>query len=66
MQKREKEGASVPWGVEQEIRRARKIPGLIYDAGDWGKEPLIRVFGRDAIDVAQKISTIATTIGKGR
>ncbi len=61
-----KEGASVPWGVEQAIRRAGKIPDLIYDVGDWGKEPLIRIFGIDAVDVAQKISAIATTIGKGR
>jgi hydroxymethylpyrimidine kinase/phosphomethylpyrimidine kinase len=63
---KETEGASVPWGVEKAIRSAGRIPDIIYDLGDWGKEPLIRVFGRDAVDVAKKIVRIAdATKGSG-
>lgn len=60
---KETEGASVPWGVEQAIRKMGKVPDLVYDLGDWGKEPLIRVFGKDAVDVARKITSIADAIG---
>ncbi|MEM4896275.1 MAG: thiamine-phosphate synthase family protein, partial [Ignisphaera sp.] len=32
---------------------------IVYDFGDVGKEPMIRIFGKDAIDVAKKIIAIA-------
>jgi hypothetical protein len=35
------------------------VPDLIYDLGDIGKEAMIRVFGRDAFDVANKVTSIA-------
>ncbi len=54
-----KEGGTIPWGVEQAIKRVGKVPDVIYDPGDWGKEPAIKIFGRDAIEVANKIIAIA-------
>ena len=30
-------------------------PDLIYDRGDWGKEPMIRVLGRDPEEVVNKV-----------
>ncbi|MET1102354.1 MAG: bifunctional hydroxymethylpyrimidine kinase/phosphomethylpyrimidine kinase [Pyrodictiaceae archaeon] len=53
---KETEGASIPWGIEEAAKRARgRIPDIIYDEGDVGKEPQIRVFGRTALEVAEKI-----------
>ena len=49
------EGRTIPWGVEAAIRRAGgKVPDLIYHEGDWGKEPMILILGRDAVEVVRK------------
>ena len=53
------EGASLPWGVREAILRAGKVPDIIYDTGDVGKEPMIRVLGRDSIEVSEKVVLIA-------
>ncbi len=50
-----REGSSLSWGVEQVLRKTRKIPDLIYDRGDVGKEPMIRVLGRDPLEVVKKV-----------
>jgi len=50
-----REGASLSWGVEQVLRKAKKIPDLIFDRGDVGKEPMIRVLGRDPEEVVKKV-----------
>lgn len=54
------EGATIKWGIEYAIKRCGKPVDIVYDFGDIGKEPMMRVFGRDAIDVAKKIIAIAT------
>jgi len=54
-----KEGATIPWGVEIAIKRLNHVPDIIYDKGDIGKEPIIKVFGYDSIDVANKLVKLA-------
>jgi hydroxymethylpyrimidine/phosphomethylpyrimidine kinase len=53
------EGATIPWGVEQAVTRVKRVPDVIYHKGDWGKEPMINVFGFTAVDVAEKILKLA-------
>lgn len=54
------EGATIPWGVETAVKRAGgKVPRVIYHTGDWGKEPMILLFGRDAVEVARMIVEVA-------
>ncbi len=53
------EGASIPWGIEQAVKRVGSVPDIVYHRGDWGKEPMINVFGFDAIDVVEKILRLA-------
>ncbi len=49
----EPEGVStMEWGVGEAIRRAGMVPDVIYDKGDIGKEAMIRLLGRDAVEVA--------------
>jgi hydroxymethylpyrimidine kinase/phosphomethylpyrimidine kinase len=48
------EGASIPWGIAQAISGAGQVPDIIYHKGDIGKEPMINIFGRDAVEVAVK------------
>ena len=54
-QVKEKEGSSLEWGVQTVIRRQKKVPDFIYDEGDVGKEPMIRVLGRNPKEVVQKV-----------
>ena len=57
------EGATTPWGIRRAVERiGGKIPDAVYDYGEHGKEPLTIVFGRDAVDVANKIINIARII----
>jgi hydroxymethylpyrimidine kinase/phosphomethylpyrimidine kinase len=54
-----REGSSLSWGVEQVLQKAKTMPDLIYDRGDVGKEPMIRVLGRDPMEVVRKVLSLA-------
>ena len=56
---KEKEGSSLEWGVAEVLRKMKQIPDFIYDEGGIGKEPMIRVLGKDPNEVVQKILKIA-------
>ena len=53
------EGMTIPWGVEEAIKAHGTVPDLIYHNGDFGKEPMALVLGRDAVDVVRKVLKIA-------
>ncbi|MEM2856181.1 MAG: bifunctional hydroxymethylpyrimidine kinase/phosphomethylpyrimidine kinase [Candidatus Nitrosocaldaceae archaeon] len=53
------EGKSIEWGMKE---IGKDIPDLVYHKGDFGKEPMIIVFGLDPIDVVNKIGKIATLL----
>jgi hydroxymethylpyrimidine/phosphomethylpyrimidine kinase len=52
---KEREGSSLEWGVGEVLKKTKRVPDFIYDEGDVGKEPMIRVLGRNPMEVAQKI-----------
>jgi len=52
---KQREGSSLEWGVGEVLRKLRRVPDLIYDQGDVGKEPMIRVLGRNPLDIVHKI-----------
>jgi hydroxymethylpyrimidine/phosphomethylpyrimidine kinase len=49
------EGSSLEWGVGEVLRKSARIPDFIYDEGDVGKEPMIRVLGRNPLEVVGKV-----------
>ncbi|WP_067617024.1 bifunctional hydroxymethylpyrimidine kinase/phosphomethylpyrimidine kinase [Dissulfuribacter thermophilus] len=52
---KEIEGSSLSWGVKTAIEANQGlVPDLIWDDGDIGKEPAIRVLGKDPLDVVKK------------
>jgi predicted fused transcriptional regulator/phosphomethylpyrimidine kinase len=61
-----REGASLPWVIERAIEKTGSVPDLVYDTGDIGKEAMIRVFGTDAFDVANKVTNIAEQLLRRR
>ena len=56
---KKQEGASLEWVVENIMKGKEEIPDVIYDTGDVGKEPMIRIVGKDAKDVVEKVLRIA-------
>jgi hydroxymethylpyrimidine/phosphomethylpyrimidine kinase len=52
---KDREGSSLEWGVGEVLRRSKDVPDFIYDEGDVGKEPMIRVLGRTPMEVVHKI-----------
>jgi hydroxymethylpyrimidine/phosphomethylpyrimidine kinase len=54
-----KEGASLSWGIERLLSKKRIIPDIIYDQGDRGKEPMVRIIGKNPCEVAEKALKIA-------
>ena len=52
---KEVEGSSLEWGVREVLRKLKRVPDFIYDEGDVGKEPMIRVLGKNPMEVVEKI-----------
>ncbi len=60
------EGATIPWGVETAVRRAGGVvPDIIFHKGDVGKEPMINIFGFDAVDAVRKLIRVAEAMRRG-
>jgi len=55
---KEKEGSTLLWGTKRALERAKEFPDILYDEGDVGKEPMIRVFGRNPAEVVSKVLAI--------
>jgi hydroxymethylpyrimidine/phosphomethylpyrimidine kinase len=48
------EGSILEWGMGEAIRQVGRVPDLIFDPGGVGREPMIRVLGRDPAEVVVK------------
>jgi len=48
------EGETLIWGTENAIKRFGGVPDIIYDLGEVGKEPMIRVLGTSAAVTVKK------------
>ena len=51
-----KENSSISWGISSCLKS--KMPDIIYHKGDFGKEPMIIVFGNTPTEVVKKIKQI--------
>jgi hydroxymethylpyrimidine/phosphomethylpyrimidine kinase len=56
---KEIDGRTTIWGAHQAIKAAGRVPHLIYHEGDWGKEPMIILFGHTPDEVVQRAVQIA-------
>ncbi|MCD6264759.1 MAG: bifunctional hydroxymethylpyrimidine kinase/phosphomethylpyrimidine kinase [Deltaproteobacteria bacterium] len=54
---KEHEGSSLEWGTEQALKKG-DVPDVIYDWGDVGKEPMVRVIGKNPDEVVRKVLKI--------
>ncbi|WP_297499824.1 bifunctional hydroxymethylpyrimidine kinase/phosphomethylpyrimidine kinase [Thermococcus sp.] len=54
------ERSTMEWGIENAVRRAGKRPDVIYHLGDWGKEPMVLVFGGSAREVVERVEVLVS------
>jgi len=54
-----KEGYSLRWGIDSVLSKRNSIPDIIFDRGDLGKEPMIRVLGKNPAEVVDKVLSIS-------
>lgn len=60
---REPEGVStMDWGTSEAIKEYGGVPEIIYDKGGMGKEPLIRLLGTEASEIAKIAVELAERI----
>ncbi|UCH78377.1 MAG: bifunctional hydroxymethylpyrimidine kinase/phosphomethylpyrimidine kinase [Candidatus Coatesbacteria bacterium] len=53
------EGRTVTWGIAQAAAKVDGFPDVVYDRGAVGKEPMVRIFGRDAMEVVRRAVAIS-------
>ncbi|ASJ02914.1 phosphomethylpyrimidine kinase [Thermococcus profundus] len=49
------ERGTMEWGIESAVRRLGEKPDVVYHLGDWGKEPMVLVFGGNAEEVVERV-----------
>jgi hydroxymethylpyrimidine kinase/phosphomethylpyrimidine kinase len=55
---KDREGSTLEWGTDSVLAIEEKVPDIIFDRGDVGKEPMIRILGKKPEDVVNKISAL--------
>ncbi len=56
---KEKEGSTVSWGIKAAISGLKVPPDIVFHKGDFGKEAMIIIFGKNPADVLKKTLKIA-------
>jgi len=59
-----KEFSTMEWLIKETVEKKGKIPDIIWDKGSVGKEPMIRLFGRNSkeiIEILKKILVLIST-----
>ncbi len=59
---KEQEGSSLEWGTK-EVLKEGQIPDIIFDRGDVGKEPMVRVIGKNPDEVVRKVLKVKREMG---
>ncbi|ABK14617.1 bifunctional hydroxymethylpyrimidine kinase/phosphomethylpyrimidine kinase [Methanothrix thermoacetophila] len=56
--------STMSWGTARAIERLGAVPDIIWDGGGMGKEPMIRILGRDAVSVATVAIMLSRAVWK--
>jgi hydroxymethylpyrimidine/phosphomethylpyrimidine kinase len=56
------EKGTMEWGTRHAIEKHGSVPDIIYDTGSVGKEPMIRILGKNPEDVFAKLRRILNEI----
>ncbi|MHA2035294.1 MAG: thiamine-phosphate synthase family protein [Promethearchaeota archaeon] len=53
-----KEFSTMQWLIKESVDKTGKILDIIWDRGSIGKEPMMRLFGKDSADIIEKLQKI--------
>jgi hydroxymethylpyrimidine/phosphomethylpyrimidine kinase len=53
--------STMDWGTTTALKQHKNCPDFIYDKGGMGKEPMIRIIGKNPEDVYTKLTSISST-----
>ena len=53
-----KEFSTMDWLIKETVEKKGKIPDIIWDKGSEGKEPMIRLFGKNSKEIIDKLKKI--------
>jgi len=59
-----REGSSLEWGTTDALSRYQGIPDAVFDRGGDGKEPIVRILGRNPAEVADKVIKVSKALRK--
>jgi len=51
-------GSTIEWGMKKVIKNSKRVPDIVFHKGDFGKEPMIIIFGETPSHVLKKILKI--------
>ncbi len=57
-----KEFSTMQWLIKKSIEKIGKIPDIVWDKGALGKEPMMRLFGKNSKDIITKLKKIIDAI----
>lgn len=60
------ESSTMEWGTNYAIKELGKVPDIVYDTGGIGKEPMIRILGKNPQDVMDKLKLIVDKFNSER
>lgn len=55
---KEREGSTLEWGTRAALEGMEVSADMVYDEGEMGKEPMIRILGKNPMEVVQKVNRI--------
>ncbi len=61
---KKKEYSTMQWLIKESVKKKGKIPDIIWDKGAIGKEPMMRLFGKNSNDIIRKLEQIIKLIKK--
>ena len=59
-----KEHSTMQWLINESVKKRGKIPDIIWDKGAMGKEPMMRLFGKNSKDMISKLEKIINLVKK--
>ena len=57
-----KEFSTMQWLIKESVEKLGKIPDVIWDKGSLGKEPMMRLFAKNSMEMITKLKKIIKTI----
>jgi hydroxymethylpyrimidine/phosphomethylpyrimidine kinase len=58
LENKKRDGSTVSWGIRTSTANLKTPPDIIFHKGDFGKEPMVLIFGKNPEDVLRKILKI--------